>query len=119
MRIRELLVLSAAALVLMTGPGQAGPCSDSIARMQSVIDARLAAMASRGPGARQSTDAQLHRQPTPRSIAEAEASLGDILQGAITSMQEAMTRARAADAAGDKAACDHALAEVQKLVGQQ
>jgi hypothetical protein len=55
-----------------------------------------------------------HRQPTPDSIAAAEARLkeGERAEHA----KAAMARARAADRAGDTSACQRALAEVQREI---
>ena len=46
--------------------------------------------------ARESTAATMHRQPTPRSIAAAEAQLGNISQEQLTAVEGLMTDARAA-----------------------
>src|ERR1700680_3795289 len=72
MIIRRLLVLSALALAMSPVAGYAGPCSHDIDLMQSRVDARLEAKAAAGPSARESSEATMHRQPTPGSIAAAE-----------------------------------------------
>jgi hypothetical protein len=74
MTIWRLLVLSAATLAASTMAGYAGPCSNEIDRMQARINARVEAAATTGPSAPESPGALLHRQPTPGSIAAAEAS---------------------------------------------
>ena len=51
------------------------------------------------------------------SIAKAEEGLGEISAKLVQSVGGAMERARAADAAGDKSACEQALAEVEKVLG--
>jgi hypothetical protein len=56
-------------------------------------------------------------QPTPRSIAAAEERLGEVSQKAVEAARQAMVRARAADSAGDKNACEQALADVQRAIG--
>ena len=117
MIIRRLLVLSAAALVTSTVAGYAGPCSHDIDRMQSRIDAKLEATATTGTGARESTAAKMHRQPTPGSLAAAESKLGEISPDTVKAVESAMARARKADLANDKNACKQALADVQRAIG--
>jgi hypothetical protein len=79
------------------------------------VDALATATAVAGPAGRQSTAATTHRQPTPNSIAAAEAR---VKEGARDERAKAaMTRARAADRAGDTGACQRALADVQREIG--
>jgi hypothetical protein len=59
----------------------------------------------------------LHRQPTPDSIAAAESRLGEMSSQTMEAVGAAMTRAREADRGGDQAACEQALAEVQRMIG--
>ena len=117
MTVRQLLVISPFALSLVALPCQAGPCSKDLERIQLLADARLNAIAAAGPTADQSTAAQLHRQPTPRSMAEAEQKLGELSPVAIEKVRDALTRARSADAAGDTVGCQQALAEVEREIG--
>ena len=103
------------ASLLWIQPGFAGPCTAQIDEAQSRLDKRIEAIAAAGATGKQSEAAQLHRQPTPGSVAAAEQKLGEG-----TSLEPAMTalsQARQADAANDKAACDSALAEVTRVVG--
>jgi hypothetical protein len=72
------------------------PCSRDIDQVQAKIDAMLEAQAVAGGSARESTAATMHRQPTPRSIAAAEAQLGNISQEQLTAVEGLMTDARAA-----------------------
>ena len=116
MTIRQLLAISTSAFFLFTWPCQAGPCSKDIDRMQARIDAKLAALAAAGPREKQTVGAQLHRQPTPQSIAEAESKVGKLSPGTIDRIESAMARARTADRAGDKSVCESALAEVQQTL---
>ena len=60
--------------------------------------------------------ATMHRQPTPGSIAATEVNLGDISPEKVQAVEALMTRAREADRAGDQAACEQALAEVQRIL---
>ena len=112
------LVLGAVTVVLLTLPSYAGPCTGEIDRMQAAIDARLEAKAAAGPAARESTAATMNRQPTPGSIAAAEARLGEVSPQTIEAVGAAMAHARAADRADDKIACERALADVQRVIGR-
>jgi hypothetical protein len=115
MRIHRLCVLVAAAITLSIVPSLAGPCSPEIDRLQSSVDALIAATAVAGPAGRQSTAAMTHRQPTPSSIAAAEAR---VKEGArVERAKAAMARARAADRTGDTGACVRALMDVQHEIG--
>lgn len=117
MAMERVWMLSAVALVLSVSSVCAGPCSGAIDAAQARIDARLAAIAGAGRTARESNAATMHRQPTPEFIAKAEEGLGEISAKLVQSVGGAMERARAADAAGDKSACEQALAEVEKVLG--
>jgi hypothetical protein len=111
------LLLSAAALAASTMAGYAGPCSDEIDRTQARIDARVQAVAPKGPSAPESPGALLHHQPTPGSIAAAEGKLGDVSSHTVEVVEAAMARARKADLADDKNGCDQALADVGRAIG--
>ena len=117
MTIRQLLVISTSTLLLLTLPCQAGPCSKGIARTQAIIDSKLNLLAETSPSASQSTGAQLHRQPTPRSMAETEIKLGILSPAVLEKIEDAMARARKADIAGDANACEQALSEVLRAIG--
>jgi hypothetical protein len=117
MTIRQRLAISTSTLFLLTLPCQAGPCSADIERIQANVSAKLHALAALGPNTSQSTDAQLHRQPTPRSMAETEMKLGELPPGTVETVKDAMDRARKADIANGKSACEQALADVQRVIG--
>jgi hypothetical protein len=117
MIILRLSVLGAAALVTSTVAGYAGPCSHDIDLMQSRIDAKLEAKATTGTGARESTAAKMHRQPTPGSLAAAESKLDEVSPDTVEAVKAAMARARKADLANDNSACEQALADVQRAIG--
>jgi hypothetical protein len=109
-------ILCAVVFFASTSAGFAGPCTDAIADMQSRLDARLAASTADAPSAPESTAATLHHQPTPDSIAAAEANLG---AGVATQQAAAaLSRARTADASGDKAGCQQALADAESSLSQ-
>jgi len=116
MTIGQLLVTSVSGFFLVTLPCEAGPCSEDITRMQTNIDTKLKAEAAAEPSQKQGAGAQLHRQPTPLSMAEAEGKTGAVSASTIKNVRGAMDRARKADAAGDKAACASALDDVGRLI---
>lgn len=62
--------------------------------------------------------ATLHHQPTPKSVAAAETQLGDLSPERIKAVFGAMGRAREADRVGDQSACEQALSEVQRTLGE-
>ena len=111
----RLLLFGAIAFAAAISASHAGPCSDEISNMQARIDAKLEAKAAAGPTGRQ-VGASTHVQPTPRSIAAAEEKLGEVSAETVAAVRQAMLRARAADSAGDKNACEQALAEVQRAI---
>jgi len=88
---------------------QAGPCTTQIAQVEGKIRSRPVGPAA-GPSGPQSIGAQLHHQPTPGSVENAEAKArADALL--------ALDRARAADAAGDATGCARALRDAKDLYG--
>lgn len=107
--------LAAAVLALLAGPAAAGPCAGEIHTFELELNARLDAAAARGKGAPQTTAAQLHRQPTPDSLAAAEASAGDISEQDLASIRKFMVDARKADDSGNLAACRKAIAEARDM----
>jgi len=110
-------VIAASTVVLLfgAGAGEAGPCAAQIEQVDQQIRKAQAAGSPGGagvPSAPQSVGAQLHHQPTPGSVASAE-------DEAREAANAALQRARAADAAGDAAACAKALKEAKDLYGLQ
>ena len=101
-------------LLLTTAPSQAGPCRDSIDRVQARVDAIIAKRAGQGPWKPESLDALRSYQPTPRSIAAAEGN-GSRVQRALN----ALDRARAADGAGNIARCNAELKRAMRALGSQ
>lgn len=115
MMLFRLTAAAALASFFCIQPSLAGPCTAQIDQAQAQLDKRIEAVAAAGRTGKQSDAAQMHRQPTPGSIATAEQKLGEgtSLEPALT----ALALARKADAANDKAGCDNALAEVKRVVG--
>lgn len=109
--------LAAAIMLLMSSiAASAGPCLSDIASMQARLDARLSARAATGPTATESVNALRHRQPTPQSLAAAERELGELPAENGKAIADAMTRARDADRAGDREACERALDDVRQAI---
>ena len=118
MKIATMLALSAVTFATSISATLAGPCSADIDAMMVQIDTALNASAAASRGAQQqSTVAGRHVQPTPNSMAAAEAKAGGISPETIEQIRVSMTRARAADAVGDNVACKEALAEAQRMIG--
>jgi hypothetical protein len=117
MRMR-LIVAYAASLAASISASYAGPCWDDISAVQSKIDAMLEAKAAAGPPATAEAMAGTSPQPTPRSLETVEERMGEISPERVNAIRQAMARARAADDAGDKAACERALADVQRTLGR-
>jgi hypothetical protein len=112
-----LLALSAAAVTFSAQPSRAYPCSQDIDRAWVGVNAKIQARIAVGRSAPQSTIALLHRQPTQSSIAAAEEALVDVWLPMETAVA-ALARAREADRARDKIACERALAEAQRAIVQ-
>ncbi|MCB5176971.1 hypothetical protein [Microvirga lenta] len=113
---RRIAMAAACALIFMVQPGHAGPCSDDIARIQAQVDDRIDAIAGAGPSAPETRAARLHREPTPGTMAAAEQKLGE--GGPAEAALAALARARAADAAGDRAACEQALGQARQAIAR-
>jgi hypothetical protein len=60
--------------------------------------------------------ATMHRQPTPKSLAQAEERLGEISDKDAEAYLQAMARAVAADEAGNLAECEKALTEARRVL---
>jgi hypothetical protein len=92
----------------VSAPALAESCAGDIDQVQSQVDAALAQHAETAPFAPETSFATLGHQPTPATVARAEAGLEHWAGGdeAVT----ALTRARDADAAGSASQC---LADVQ------
>jgi len=118
MTVRAMVALSAAIAAALTSGAYAGPCSSQIDSMQARIDAKLGAAAALGPSATEGNAALTHRQPTPGSIAAAEEKLGDLSVTRAAALMQGIARAREADSAGDKSACEQALADVERAIAE-
>ena len=117
MRVRRSAGVCAAALAASMSASYAGPCSNDIGSMQAKINHKLAAIVAAGPPAPPSAMVGV-AQPTPRSLGAVAERMGEISHETVQAIQQAMARARAADVAGVKAACEQALANVRRTLGQ-
>jgi hypothetical protein len=109
------LIISTTCAALLAGVGTvyAGPCAKQISQVEQQIRRAQASSPPGGagaPSAPQSVGAQLHHQPTPGSVQNAE-------QQAKIDSEAALNRARNADAAGDASACAQALREAKQFYG--
>ena len=110
------IALGAVALFLTVTPSLATPCAKEMAEIEAAFDAKLDAAAAAGPTAPESTQATLHHQPTPGTVARAEAQLGDISPENAQTVTEALDRAHAAEDAGDVKTCRQALAQASEAL---
>ena len=113
------LVCSASVVILLnvTAPVMAASsdgCSVGIDRVQAELDATLARRAAAGPSAKESSFATMRRQPTPETVARAEAQVGD-WQGATKAVAD-LRNARNARARGDQRACQEALESARSVI---
>ena len=58
----------------------------------------------------------MHRQPTPGTVANAEEKAGDLSSGQVEAITSKLDDARDADDKGDRAACEKALNEAEKML---
>ena len=84
--------------------------------IQNLIDGKIHAKVGAAT-APESTAAKTHHQPTPSSIAAAEAEHGQLSPEEFTAVNAAMAQALKADGAGDRSACEQALADAKRLLG--
>src|SRR5215469_11045627 len=117
MRMRS-IVASAAVLAASISASYAGPCWDDLSAVQAKVDAMLEAKAADGPPATAEAMVGTSPQPTPYSLETVEERMGEISPQTVNAIRQGMARARAADGAGDKAACEQALANVRRNLSQ-
>jgi hypothetical protein len=102
-----LLVATTAATVLYGGgAAHSGPCTSQIEQLERQIG-HVSSIAKSGPTAPQSIEGQLHHQPTPETVRNAE-------RKANADAAAALQRARQADTDDNPAACAKALDEAKR-----
>ena len=116
MIVRQATAVAGTALILGAAPAHAGPCTDRIYQTDLDVAKLLGSAAAQGQPAAESTFATMHRQPTPGSIASAEQEAGDLNTEEVQAITEAMDVARHADDAGDRAGCEKALSDVDRML---
>ena len=121
-RIGKAMVYLAPVIILLNvaTPAMAASsdaCSVGIDRVQAELDAALVRRAATGPTAKQSDFATMRRQPTPETVARAEAEIGD-WQGA-TKAVAALQNARNAKSRGDQGACLEALESARRVIREE
>lgn len=102
-------------LVLAASPVHAGPCAHSIDRVQAQVDAVIDARAGSGPWRPESLNALRNYQPTPRSIARADAASGN--GSGLQIALNALERARDADLSADVTGCNAQLNKARRALG--
>jgi len=100
----------------LVATARAGPCTKEIEAVQIQVDTVLEATAGAGPTLPESQSAGLHHEPTPESIARAEAAAGEGAQG--EQAVGALARAREADEAGDTPLCHAALVDARRAIAR-
>ena len=98
----------AAAVGLNVASAQAGPCTEQIAQIEQTAHGPSP---NAVPIASQSVGAQLHRQPTPGSVKQAEEQTN-------AAFDEALTHAKALDAAGKRDECMESGRPIEDLAGR-
>ena len=58
----------------------------------------------------------MHRQPTPGTVASAEEKAGDLSSDQVQAITEKLDAARDADDKGNRAACEKALNEAERML---
>lgn len=110
LRTGSIVSLAATALLLAgAGAARSGPCAEDIILLERQIAATGPGPQS-GPTGTQTVGAQLHRQPTPGSVEQAE-------HVANKDADEALARAKQADNEGNAADCNAALKRARELYG--
>jgi len=117
MTMRTALAFVAILGALGSSPTRAGPCADDLYRADLEVGKRLDEIAGRGKPAAESTFATTHHQPTPATIAGAEAQVGDISESQLDAVRGFMVEAHKADEASDKAACEKAISGARNILG--
>ena len=118
MIVRQAAAVVAMAFIFGAAPAHAGPCTERIYQTDLDVAKLLDSAAAQGRTEPQSTFATMHRQPTPGSIASAEQQAGDLTSEEAQAITEAMDEARHADEQGDRAGCEKALSDVDRMLKQ-
>ena len=116
MIIRYALALSSLVLVLSAGPSYSGPCTQRIFELRSAAKEKVGAVVAAGRSGTESTEARLHHQPTPDSVAKVEEQLGEVSAKDKEAFFQAIDRANAADTDNNLAERENALTEAWRIL---
>jgi hypothetical protein len=114
--VRYAMALAATVLALIAAPAGAGPCTDRIYQADLGVEKLLDAAAANGKPAAESSFATMHRQPTPGTVASAEQKAGDLSSAQVEAITKKLDEARDADDKGDRAGCEKALDEAERML---
>jgi hypothetical protein len=114
--VRHAIASASMAVVCFAAAAHAGPCTDRIYQTDLAVSTLLGAAAAQGRPAAESTFATMHRQPTPSTVASAEAKAGALSPDDFEAITAGMDQARSADDAGDRAGCEKALDTVDRML---
>src|SRR5580704_6639073 len=117
MNILRVWAWSAVGLFALFSTAHAASCSNDIDRMQARIDARVESIAAAGPFVPAGVNTGFSVQPTPFGMATVEAKMGEVSVNKVDAGRSAMAQARAANVAGKYRACEKALADVRRIMG--
>src|ERR1700744_1147359 len=101
LRASVLATITCSFLSVGVSASRAGPCTSDISQLETQIRLTTASPAA-GPTTTQTVGAQLHHQPTPGEVQNAEGK-------ANADADAALDRARKADSQNDAAGCHEAL----------
>lgn len=104
-----------AALMLGAAPAALADCTASLVQTQAALDKFIEAVAASGATATESQGALLSHDPSPGALAQTEAAIGDSTRP--LAAQEALDKARVAQAAGNEAECEAQLAKARAAIG--
>jgi hypothetical protein len=116
MIVRYATAAAGLAFLVNAAPAHAGPCTDRLDETDLAVAKLLDSAAANGRPAAETPFATMHRQPTPGSLAGAEDQAGDLTPDQATAITESMDAARHADDAGDRAGCERALNQVDRIL---
>jgi hypothetical protein len=114
--VRHAMASTSATLMVLAAPAYAGPCTDRIYAADLAVGKLLDAVAAQGTPAPESSFATMHRQPTPGTVASAEEKAGNLSSAQVEAITRTLDAARDADDKGDRAACEKALNEVDRML---
>lgn len=101
-----------AALLLAASPVHAGPCAQTIARVQAEVSTAIESRLGSAGWKPESLSAMRSYQPTPRSLAATEGREGARFEFAL----DALDRARTADRRADSTTCHQQLSNARAVL---